>query len=53
MLVDGGMARADTILAATEEILRRHGPDQATVADVARAPGVPSKARDPATPASR
>ncbi|RFU40233.1 TetR/AcrR family transcriptional regulator [Actinomadura logoneensis] len=31
---------ADTILAATEEILRRHGPDKATVVDVARALGV-------------
>jgi len=30
----------DTILAATEEILRRHGPDKATVVDVARALGV-------------
>ncbi|MBG0823156.1 TetR family transcriptional regulator [Planomonospora sp. ID91781] len=28
---------ADTILAATEEIPRRHGPDKATVVDVARA----------------
>ncbi|GAB2953104.1 TetR/AcrR family transcriptional regulator [Nonomuraea fastidiosa] len=31
---------ADAILAATEEILRRHGPDKATVVDVARALGV-------------
>ncbi|MGW5158322.1 TetR family transcriptional regulator [Nonomuraea wenchangensis] len=31
---------ADTILRATEEILRRHGPDKATVVDVARALGV-------------
>ncbi|GAA2278176.1 TetR family transcriptional regulator [Nonomuraea roseoviolacea subsp. roseoviolacea] len=31
---------ADIILAATEEILRRHGPDKATVVDVARALGV-------------
>ncbi|MEU8122640.1 TetR family transcriptional regulator [Spirillospora sp. NPDC049024] len=31
---------ANTILAATEEILRRHGPDKATVVDVARALGV-------------
>ncbi|MEU6726671.1 TetR family transcriptional regulator [Nonomuraea wenchangensis] len=31
---------ADSILAATEEILRRHGPDKATVVDVARALGV-------------
>ncbi|MFC4908334.1 TetR family transcriptional regulator [Actinomadura gamaensis] len=31
---------ADTILAATEEILRRHGPAKATVVDVARALGV-------------
>ncbi|MEV0629535.1 TetR family transcriptional regulator [Nonomuraea wenchangensis] len=30
----------NTILAATEEILRRHGPDKATVVDVARALGV-------------
>ncbi|SDK78480.1 DNA-binding transcriptional regulator, AcrR family [Nonomuraea maritima] len=31
---------ASAILAATEEILRRHGPDKATVVDVARALGV-------------
>ncbi|MFG1694047.1 TetR/AcrR family transcriptional regulator [Nonomuraea sp. NPDC049309] len=31
---------AEAILAATEEILRRHGPDKATVVDVARALGV-------------
>ncbi|MGN9783900.1 TetR family transcriptional regulator [Nonomuraea sp. ZG12] len=31
---------ADTILAATEEALRRHGPAKATVLDVARALGV-------------
>jgi AcrR family transcriptional regulator len=31
---------ADTILAATEEVLRRHGPAKATVLDVARALGV-------------
>jgi AcrR family transcriptional regulator len=31
---------ADTILTATEEILRRHGPAKATVVDVARALGV-------------
>ncbi|MEV0822494.1 TetR/AcrR family transcriptional regulator [Nonomuraea rubra] len=31
---------ANAILAATEEILRRHGPDKATVVDVARALGV-------------
>lgn len=31
---------ADTILAATEETLRRHGPAKATVVDVARALGV-------------
>ncbi|MEV4254094.1 TetR family transcriptional regulator [Spirillospora sp. NPDC049652] len=31
---------ANTILAATEEILRRHGPAKATVVDVARALGV-------------
>ncbi|MBW8486412.1 TetR/AcrR family transcriptional regulator [Actinomadura parmotrematis] len=30
----------NTILAATEEILRRHGPDKATVVDTARALGV-------------
>ncbi|MGW0811495.1 TetR family transcriptional regulator [Nonomuraea sp. NPDC002799] len=31
---------ANAILAATEEILRRYGPDKATVVDVARALGV-------------
>ncbi|GAA0350304.1 TetR family transcriptional regulator [Actinoallomurus spadix] len=31
---------ADAVLAATEDILRRHGPDKATVVDVARALGV-------------
>ena len=31
---------ADIILAATEEVLRRHGPAKATVVDVARALGV-------------
>ncbi|MCK2215293.1 TetR family transcriptional regulator [Actinomadura sp. ATCC 31491] len=31
---------AGAILAATEDILRRHGPDKATVIDVARALGV-------------
>jgi AcrR family transcriptional regulator len=31
---------ADTILSATEEVLRRHGPTKATVLDVARALGV-------------
>ncbi|MFB7089196.1 TetR family transcriptional regulator [Streptomyces sp. NPDC056296] len=31
---------AETILATTEEVLRRHGPAKATVADVARALGV-------------
>jgi AcrR family transcriptional regulator len=31
---------ADTILSATEEVLRRHGPAKATVVDVARALGV-------------
>lgn len=31
---------AESILAATEEILRRHGPAKATVVDVARALGV-------------
>ncbi len=31
---------ADVILAATEEVLRRHGPAKATVVDVARALGV-------------
>ena len=31
---------ADTILAATEDTLRRHGPAKATVVDVARALGV-------------
>lgn len=31
---------AEAILAATEEILRRHGPDKATVVDVARSLGV-------------
>jgi AcrR family transcriptional regulator len=31
---------ADTILSATEEVLRRHGPAKATVLDVARALGV-------------
>lgn len=31
---------SDTILSATEEVLRRHGPTKATVVDVARALGV-------------
>ncbi|MFB6553796.1 TetR family transcriptional regulator [Streptomyces sp. NPDC056405] len=31
---------AETILAATEDVLRRHGPAKATVVDVARALGV-------------
>jgi AcrR family transcriptional regulator len=31
---------ADAILSATEEVLRRHGPDKATVLDTARALGV-------------
>ena len=31
---------ADTILSTTEDVLRRHGPDKATVLDVARALGV-------------
>jgi AcrR family transcriptional regulator len=31
---------AETILAATEQVLRRHGPAKATVVDVARALGV-------------
>lgn len=31
---------ADTILTATEDVLRRYGPDKATVLDVARALGV-------------
>lgn len=31
---------AETILATTEEVLRRHGPGKATVVDVARALGV-------------
>jgi AcrR family transcriptional regulator len=31
---------ADTILAATEDVLRRYGPSKATVVDVARALGV-------------
>src|SRR5690606_25901547 len=40
-----GMAATETltaerILAATEEVLRRHGPAKATVVDVARALGV-------------
>jgi AcrR family transcriptional regulator len=36
----GAPLAADTILAATEEVLRRHGPAKATVMDVARALGV-------------
>jgi AcrR family transcriptional regulator len=31
---------AETILTATEDVLRRHGPEKATVLDVARALGV-------------
>ncbi|WP_426502074.1 TetR family transcriptional regulator [Dactylosporangium sp. McL0621] len=34
------MLDAETILVATEEVLRRHGPSKATVVDVARALGV-------------
>jgi AcrR family transcriptional regulator len=36
----GAPLDAATILAATEEVLRRHGPAKATVVDVARALGV-------------
>ena len=36
----GAPLDADTILSATEEVLRRHGPAKATVLDVARALGV-------------
>ena len=36
----GAPLDADIILAATEEVLRRHGPAKATVVDVARALGV-------------
>jgi AcrR family transcriptional regulator len=36
----GGPLDAETILSATEEVLRRHGPAKATVVDVGRALGV-------------
>jgi AcrR family transcriptional regulator len=36
----GTPLNADTILSATEDVLRRHGPAKATVVDVARALGV-------------
>ncbi|MEU7043652.1 TetR family transcriptional regulator [Streptomyces varsoviensis] len=37
---DGAALDAETILTVTENVLRRHGPDKATVLDVARALGV-------------
>jgi AcrR family transcriptional regulator len=39
-MASGTALDAETILAATEEVLRRHGPAKATVVDVARALGV-------------
>ncbi|MHA6763886.1 TetR family transcriptional regulator [Streptacidiphilus sp. PAMC 29251] len=40
MMATGTALDAETILAATEEVLRRYGPAKATVVDVARALGV-------------
>ena len=39
-MAQGAALDAETILAATEEVLRRYGPAKATVVDVARALGV-------------
>ncbi|QKW33150.1 TetR family transcriptional regulator [Actinomadura sp. NAK00032] len=36
----GGPLNAETIVSATEEVLRRHGPEKTTVLDVARLLGV-------------
>ena len=40
LMPTGMPLNADTILSATEEVIRRHGPAKATVLDVARALGV-------------
>src|SRR6476660_5318715 len=39
-MLSGTALDAETILTATEDVLRRHGPEKATVLDVARALGV-------------
>src|SRR6476660_9882770 len=39
-MLSGTALDAETILTATEDVLRRHGPQKATVVDVARALGV-------------